>query len=85
MFGFRPLFLTLVALNLAIVHPAASHPIRTPKWIKTDQFEDSQSRGIWKVFEKDDSAPKTELPHAVHSQVSRRIIMMLSFNRADEL
>lgn len=75
MFGSRPLFLTLVALIL-IVHPAASHPIRTPKWIKTDQFEDSQSRGIWKVFEKDDTTPGPELPHAVHSQVSHHIAMM---------
>lgn len=71
MFGFRPLVLTLVALILSLVHPATSHPIRTPKWIKTAQFEDSQSRGVWKVFEKDDSTPGPELPRAVHSQVSR--------------
>lgn len=70
MVAFHPLFLTLVALILTIIHPTASQPIRTPKWIKKAQFEDPQGRGVWKVFEKEGMTSAPQLPQAQSSQVS---------------
>lgn len=70
MLTFHPFYWSLIAVVLAIVHPAASHPIRTSKWIKTSQFEDRDHRGIWKVFEKHGKHPLPELPQAKPSQVS---------------
>jgi hypothetical protein len=64
MFGFRPQYWSLIALLLALVHPSASHPIRTPKWIKKDQLPDAAARGIWKVFEKNEYSYEPALPQA---------------------
>jgi len=54
MVEFRPLYWSLITLLLAVIHPSLSHPIRTSKWIKKDQFADAESRGVWKVFEKNE-------------------------------
>ncbi|KAJ6120776.1 hypothetical protein N7523_005056 [Penicillium sp. IBT 18751x] len=53
MLEFRPQYWSLIAILLAIVHPSASHPIvRSPKWIKKDQYSALEARGTWKLFEK---------------------------------
>ena len=69
MFGFRPQYWSLIALLLALVHPSTSHPVRTPKWIKKDQFADPESRGVWKVFEKTGYKYGLELPQAKSMEV----------------
>ncbi|KAJ5798810.1 uncharacterized protein N7503_006315 [Penicillium pulvis] len=69
MLTFHPFYWFLIAVVLAIVQPAASHPIRTSKWIKTSQFEDLNNRGIWKVIEKHGKHPLPELPQAKHTQI----------------
>ncbi|KAJ6181031.1 hypothetical protein N7519_011492 [Penicillium mononematosum] len=48
----RPSIL-LLAFILALTQSTTSHPIRTSKWVKIEQFEDPNDRGIWKVFEKE--------------------------------
>lgn len=70
MFGFRPQYWSLIALLLALVHPSASHPVRTPKWVKKDQFADPESRGVWKVFEKTGYKYGLELPQAKSIEIS---------------
>ncbi|KAJ5664422.1 hypothetical protein N7507_005153 [Penicillium longicatenatum] len=64
----HPLYWSLIALVLAMVQPAASHPIRTSKWIKTTQLEDRDNRGVWKVFEKHEKYSLPRLPQAKSSQ-----------------
>ncbi|KAJ5987478.1 hypothetical protein N7451_011843 [Penicillium sp. IBT 35674x] len=68
MLSIHPFYWSLIAVVLAIVHPAASQPVRTPKWIETFQFEDLDNRGIWKVFEKHEKYSLPELPQAKPSQ-----------------
>jgi hypothetical protein len=66
----RPSIL-LVAFILALTQSTTSHPIRTSKWVKIEQFEDPNDRGIWKVFEKEgyhDQLP--DPPHVKHNGVS---------------
>ncbi|KAJ5789897.1 uncharacterized protein N7518_006908 [Penicillium psychrosexuale] len=40
------------ALILAVTQSTTSYPIRTSKCVKTEQFQDPNTRGIWKVFEQ---------------------------------
>ncbi|CAG7978061.1 unnamed protein product [Penicillium nalgiovense] len=42
-----------LAFILALTPPTISHPIQTSKWVKIEQFQDPNDRGIWKVFEKE--------------------------------
>jgi hypothetical protein len=66
----RPSILIL-AFVLALTQPTISHPIRTSKWVKIEQFEDPNDRGIWKVFEKEgyhDQLP--DPPHVKYNGVS---------------
>lgn len=70
MFGFRLQYWSLIAVLLAIVRPSASHPIRTPKWIKKDQFSDAAARGTWKVFEKNEYDFEPALPQTKSIEVS---------------
>ncbi|KAJ5161670.1 hypothetical protein N7492_007062 [Penicillium capsulatum] len=46
---------TWLLLVWLVVHPTLSQPIRPPQWVKTRELEDTQSRGVWKVFEKEDN------------------------------
>ncbi|KAJ5422803.1 hypothetical protein N7445_010911 [Penicillium cf. griseofulvum] len=62
----RPSILTL-ALILAVTKSTASHPIRTSKWVKTEQFQDPNARGIWKVFEKDPYDLLPDPPHVKYN------------------
>ncbi|KAJ5950433.1 uncharacterized protein N7479_008846 [Penicillium vulpinum] len=41
-----------LALILAVTQSTTSHPIQSSKWVKAEQFQDLNVRGIWKVFEK---------------------------------
>ncbi|KAJ5553829.1 hypothetical protein N7513_003788 [Penicillium frequentans] len=69
MLTFHPFYWSLIAVVLAIVQPAASHPIRTSKWIEISQFEDRDNRGILRVFEKHGKHPLPELPQSKHRQL----------------
>ncbi|KAJ5687328.1 hypothetical protein N7536_009947 [Penicillium majusculum] len=62
----RPSILTL-ALILAVAHPTTSHPIRTSKWVKTEQFPDPNAQGIWKVFEKEAYDLLPDPPHVKYN------------------
>lgn len=68
----RPSILTL-ALILAVAHSATSHPIRTSKWVKTEQFTDPNSQGIWKVFEKEAYDLLPDPPHVKYNGVSTKV------------
>ncbi|KAJ5753144.1 hypothetical protein N7520_010061 [Penicillium odoratum] len=68
MLASRSLYWTLVVLVLAIIQPAVSHPISTPKWMKTTQFENRDSRGVWKGFKKHEEIPLSQLSQAVSTQ-----------------
>lgn len=70
MLTFHPTYWSIIALVLAIVRPATSHPIRTSNWVRTTQFEDRDNRGIWKVFEKQDNTILPKLALARPSQVN---------------
>ncbi|CAG8908173.1 unnamed protein product [Penicillium egyptiacum] len=58
----RPSIVSL-ALILALTQSTISHPIRTIKWVKTEQFQDPKDRGIWKVFEKEGYDQLPDPPH----------------------
>lgn len=62
----RPSILTL-ALILAVAHSTTSHPIRTSKWVKTEQFPDPIAGGIWKVFEKEGYDLLPDPPHVKYN------------------
>lgn len=60
-----------LAFILALTPPTISHPIQTSKWVKIEQFQDPNDRGIWKVFEKEgyhDQLP--DPPHVKYHGVS---------------
>lgn len=69
MLTFRPLFLTLVALIFAIVHPTASHPLASQEWAKKDQFENTLSREVQGISENDGNAFRSHSSPTIHSQV----------------
>ncbi|KAJ5421043.1 hypothetical protein N7465_003562 [Penicillium sp. CMV-2018d] len=62
----RPSILTL-GLILAVAHSTTSHPIRTSKWVKTEQFLDPNAQGIWKVFEKEGYDQLPDPPHVKYN------------------
>ncbi|KAJ5940872.1 hypothetical protein N7516_001040 [Penicillium verrucosum] len=61
-----PSILTL-GLILAVAHSTTSHPIRTSKWVKTEQFPDPDAQGIWKVFEKEGYDLLPDPPHVKYN------------------
>lgn len=67
----HPSVLTL-ALILAVAHSTTSHPIRTSKWVKTEQFPDSNAQGIWKVFEKEAYDLLPDPPYVKYNGVSTK-------------
>jgi hypothetical protein len=67
----RPSILTL-ALILAVAHSTTSHPIRTSKWVKTEQFPDPNAQRIWKVFEKEGYDLLPDPPHVKYNGVSTK-------------
>ncbi|CAI7631703.1 unnamed protein product [Penicillium viridicatum] len=62
----RPSISTL-GLILAVAHSTTSHPIRTSKWVKTEQFPDPNAQGIWKVFEKEGYDLLPDPPHVKYN------------------
>lgn len=63
----------VVAVTLLVAaHLAVAQPIRPSNWVKTDQYKDPESRGIWRVFEKFEKPDKglSELSQGKPSQVS---------------
>lgn len=59
-----------VAVTLLVAaHLVVAQPIRPSNWVKTDQYKDPESRGIWRVFEKPDKS-LSELSQEKPSQVS---------------
>ncbi|KAJ5956856.1 hypothetical protein N7501_011135 [Penicillium viridicatum] len=62
----RPSILTL-GLILAVAHSTTSHPIRTSKWVKIEQFLDPNAQGIWKVFEKEGYDQLPDPPHVKYN------------------
>ncbi|CAI7614054.1 unnamed protein product [Penicillium glandicola] len=50
------------ALILAVVQSTTSHPIQTSKLVNTEQFK-RFTRGIWKVFEKEEFDLLSDSPH----------------------
>ncbi|KGO72678.1 hypothetical protein PITC_056640 [Penicillium italicum] len=62
----RPSIFTLV-LILGVTQSTTSHPVRTSKWIKTEQFLDPDAGGIWKVFEKDGYDLMPDPPHVKYN------------------
>ncbi|KAJ5382389.1 hypothetical protein N7517_000300 [Penicillium concentricum] len=62
----RPSTLTL-ALILAVTQSTTSHPIQTSKWVKTEQFQDPNARGIWKIFEKEGLDQLPDPPHVKYN------------------
>lgn len=48
---------------LTFIHSVTSLPIQASTWVKIDQYEDPDSLGLWKVFEKE---AQTSLPNPSH-------------------
>lgn len=65
----HPLYLILVTVFFTFIHAATSRPIQSSNWIEIDQYEDSNSRGEWKVLEKDYD-PMSDLSHPNPNHVS---------------
>ncbi|KAJ5332312.1 uncharacterized protein N7506_006095 [Penicillium brevicompactum] len=60
-----PSYFMFLALSiLTFIHSVTSLPIQTSTWVKIDQYEDPDSLGLWKVFEKE---AQTSLPNPSHA------------------
>jgi hypothetical protein len=66
-----PSYLIFVALSSLCIQPATSHPIRTSNWVKAGPYEDTNSRAVWKDFEKEGHHPSSNPPHVDYNHVSK--------------
>jgi hypothetical protein len=71
----HPSCLIFVALVLTFVHSVTSQPVQASKWIKTNQYDDLNSRGTWKIFEKEGEIPLSDPSrHGSHVSISMNTI-----------